>query len=64
MRYISLETKFIIKTPKIYFYDTGLLVYLLGIRNASDFDIHFAKGAIFENLVISENLIDKNYLTK
>jgi len=46
--------KRIVKTPKIYFYDTGLLVYLLGIRNASDFDIHFAKGAIFENLVISE----------
>ncbi len=46
--------KRIVKTPKIYFYDTGLLSYLLGIRNETDLETHFAKGAIFENLIISE----------
>ncbi|MFV7234132.1 ATP-binding protein [Flavobacterium sp. ZB4R12] len=52
--YHSNFNKRIIKTPKIYFYDTGLLSYLLGIRNENDLESHFAKGAIFENLVISE----------
>ena len=40
--------------PKLYFYDTGLLSYLLGIKKSSQIKIHFAKGAIFENLVIGE----------
>jgi uncharacterized protein len=52
--YHSNFNKRIIKTPKIYFYDTGLLCYLLGIRNENDLNVHFAKGSIFENLVISE----------
>ncbi|MDA0732335.1 MAG: ATP-binding protein [Bacteroidetes bacterium] len=42
------------KMPKLYFYDTGLLSYLLGIKKSSQIKIHFAKGAIFENLVIGE----------
>ncbi len=46
--------KRIVKTPKIYFYDTGILCYLLGIRSVQDLDLHFAKGNIFENLVITE----------
>jgi len=46
--------KRIVKTPKIYFYDTGLLSYLLGIRNENDLETHFAKGLLFENLVLSE----------
>lgn len=48
--------KQIIKTPKVYFYDTGLLCYLLGIYNLNDLQIHFAKGQIFENLIIVEKL--------
>lgn len=48
------SSKRIIKTPKIYFYDTGLLCYLLGIHTTEELAIHFAKGSIFENLVISE----------
>lgn len=47
-------SKRIVKTPKIYFYDTGILCYLLGIRSVEDLDLHFAKGSIFENLVIAE----------
>ena len=42
------------KMPKLYFYDTGLLSYLLGIKKSSQIKIHFAKGAIFENLVVGE----------
>jgi uncharacterized protein len=43
-----------IKSPKIYFYDTGLLCYLLGINSPQEFQTHFAYGNIFENLVIVE----------
>lgn len=47
-------TKSVVKTPKIYFYDTGLLCYLLNVRNVSDFELKGFKGQIFENFVISE----------
>lgn len=46
--------KRIIKSPKLYFYDTGLLCYLLGISDAEQYQQHFARGAIFENYVITE----------
>ncbi len=46
--------KRITKAPKLYFYDTGLLCYLLGLRRTEDLTLHFAKGAIFENFVILE----------
>lgn len=46
--------KRIVKTPKIYFYDTGLVCHLLGITKESDLDIHFIKGAVFENYIITE----------
>lgn len=48
--------KRLIKSPKLYFYDTGLLCYLLGIQKAAEVSSHYAKGAIFENVVISELL--------
>lgn len=44
------------KTPKIYFYDTGLLCYLLGIENASQLSVHPLRGAVFENLAVTELL--------
>lgn len=47
-------SKRIIKTPKLYFYDTGLACSLLGIRSAADLSIHYAKGALFENMMITE----------
>lgn len=43
-----------IKSPKIYFLDTGLLCYLLRIREPEDIPVHPMKGAIFENFVFSE----------
>lgn len=51
--------KRIVKTPKLYFYDTGLAAYLLGIRSAEDINAHFARGALFENFVINELLKNK-----
>ncbi|MFQ5639447.1 MAG: ATP-binding protein [bacterium] len=42
------------KSPKIYFYDTGLICSLLGIRSADELNFHYLKGEIFESLVISE----------
>ena len=48
--------KRIIKSPKLYFYDTGLACYLLGLKKQGDIKIHFAKGALFENYVITEHL--------
>lgn len=52
--------KRIVKTPKIFFYDTGLLTTLLNIRTVEELNIHFAKGQLFENLVILEVLKSKS----
>jgi len=46
----------LIKTPKLYFLDTGLACNLLGITAAEQLRTHPLRGAIFENLVISELL--------
>ncbi len=46
--------KRIVKTPKLYFYDSGLAAYLLGIKDSDEVNFHFAKGALFENYVITE----------
>ena len=46
--------KRIIKSPKIYFYDTGLVAYLTGIRTKQLFENGPMFGALFENYVISE----------
>jgi hypothetical protein len=44
----------VIKTPKLYFYDTGLLCSLLGIKDSDTLQTSSYKGAIFENYVILE----------
>lgn len=46
--------KTIIKRPKIYFYDTALVCYLLGIRNDLQLKTHPLRGHIFESMVVSE----------
>lgn len=48
--------KRIIKAPKLYFYDVGLVACLLGINHLSQISKHPLRGAIFENMVISEVL--------
>ncbi|MCS7035137.1 MAG: ATP-binding protein [Saprospiraceae bacterium] len=54
--------KRIVKTPKLYFYDTGLACALLNLRSKDDLNRHFAKGALFENFIINELL--KNHLNR
>ncbi|HFE66802.1 MAG TPA: ATP-binding protein [Chloroflexi bacterium] len=46
--------KRVIKSPKLYFYDTGLVCSLLGIHSPRDLQLHYLKGEIFESLIISE----------
>jgi predicted AAA+ superfamily ATPase len=46
----------IIKSPKPYFYDTGLLCHLLRINTADHLFAHPLRGAIFENWVVVETL--------
>lgn len=46
--------KRLVKTPKLYFLDVGLMAWLLGIRDADTLSTHAARGALFETLIISE----------
>jgi hypothetical protein len=46
--------KRIVKMPKLYFYDTGLVCSLLGINNQDQLNLHPLYGSLFENLCISE----------
>lgn len=46
--------KRLIKSPKIYFYDTGLACFLLGIEYEQQLSTHPLRGNIFENLVVLE----------
>ena len=46
--------KRIIKKSKLYFYDTGLVCNLLGMKQVDDVRNYYQKGALFENLVIAE----------
>jgi hypothetical protein len=47
-------SKRLTKMPKIFFYDTGLLTFLLGIEKSEQIALHPLRGAIFENLIIAE----------
>jgi len=49
-------SKRLIKSPKLYFYDTGLASYLLNIRDKTQLSTHYLKGSLFENIVILEFL--------
>lgn len=46
--------KRLIKSPKLYFYDTGLVCTLLGVQQASQLITHPLRGALFETLIVSE----------
>ena len=43
-----------IKMPKLYFYDTGLLCHLIGLRDVSQVRSYYRSGTLFENLVVLE----------
>jgi uncharacterized protein len=46
--------KRLVKTPKLYFHDTGLAAWLLGIHDPVALNAHPMRGALFENLCITE----------
>jgi hypothetical protein len=54
--YLPNLRKRLIKTPKLYFYDSGLLCFLLGIRDSEQLRHHPMRGAVFESWVVSEVL--------
>lgn len=47
-------TKRVIKTPKLFFYDTGLACALLGFKTTEEIAMNQWKGHLFENLLISD----------
>lgn len=46
--------KRLVKQPKLYFYDTGLVNYLLDIKSPKQLSTHYIKGQLFENLIANE----------
>lgn len=48
--------KRLVRSPKLYFYDVGLTSYLLGIESPDQVATHPLRGALFENVVVSEAL--------
>lgn len=47
-------SKRLIKMPKLHFYDSGLVCWLLGIREVSQLNVHPLRGPIFESWVVAE----------
>lgn len=52
--YYKNYNKRITKSPKLYFYDTGLVCSLVGIDSKEQVKTYHSKGALFENLIITE----------
>jgi predicted AAA+ superfamily ATPase len=48
--------KRLVKAPKLYFLDTGLAAWLLGITSPQALATHYARGALFETWVVGEAL--------
>lgn len=51
--HVNLNKRYI-KSPKLYFHDTGLLCYLLGIAEQQQLATHYHYGSIMENMAIAE----------
>lgn len=58
--YTKNYNKRLIKSPKMYFFDTGLVCSLLGINRSEDISRHFLRGSLFENLIFTE-LMKSNF---
>lgn len=52
--YFENTTKRLIKTPKLYFCDTGLACYLLDIESPHQLERDKMRGPLFENLIVME----------
>ncbi len=51
--------KRLIKSPKLFFTDTGLAAFLLGITKQKQIESHYLRGGLFENLILLEMLKDR-----
>lgn len=47
-------SKRLIKSPKLYFYDTGIACNLLEISSARELEKHYLRGGLFESMVIGD----------
>ncbi len=54
--------KRLVKASKLYFYDTGLVSWLLGIQTPEQMETHPLRGSIFETFVVSE--VIKSFLNR
>lgn len=52
--YFANVKKRLVKSPKVYFRDTGLLHYFLGIHSASMLDVHPARGMSWEAFIMDQ----------
>lgn len=52
--YFGNLSKRLIKSPKLYFCDTGLAAWLMGVRTPEHLTVHPLRGALFENWVMTE----------
>jgi uncharacterized protein len=58
--YFSNINKRVTKSSKLYFYDSGLLCYLLKINEAESIQLSAHKGSLFENMIVAE-FVKSNY---
>ena len=54
--------KQLVKSPKLYFYDTGVVCSLLDIQAESQLNTHYLRGGLFENFIIAE--LAKSYYNR
>ncbi|MCI1719507.1 MAG: ATP-binding protein [Bacteroidales bacterium] len=54
------HSKRLVKTPKLYFFDTGIACSLLEINSPTQIKNHYLRGSLFENMVIN-NFIKSDY---
>ena len=52
--YFANISKRLVKTPKLYFYETGLVCHLLGLKTEQQLMRDPLRGNLFENMVVSE----------
>ena len=52
--YYNNYNKRLVKSPKLYFYDTGIVCSLLGIRNTKELSVSSFRGSLFENFILME----------
>jgi predicted AAA+ superfamily ATPase len=52
--YYKSYNKRVVKSPKLYFYDCGVVTSLLGIRNENELSVSHFRGPLFENFIVME----------